>query len=136
MDFRLPQYAPSLFEGILRCLDIEELYQPGRLLRQFGHVQGIPDPPPEPIQVTRNNRLTHYSVHFEKDLLGVWDQDPRPLIQIREPRATYYWAVTDDYLDWYDRVSHPLVDPRSRRLDRPVGPLRIPPSVDSFAVRL
>ena len=134
VSFDRPEYAPSMFRGIIQVCDVQEPYLPDRVMRQFRHVQGIPALPPQPIAVTRGFNLRHYDVIFHSDLLGVWDEDLRPLIQIEDPSATQYWDVMDDYLDWLDEYSHVLVDPSSTREDRLAGPVHPTPSVDTLAV--
>jgi len=59
-------------------------------------------------------------VHSDKQLQG-WDLDPRPLIELDGPQATHFWDVSDDYYAFLDEASHPIVDPRSTRPERPIG---------------
>lgn len=114
-------------------MDIAEAYHPDRVLRQFGLVQGVPEPPIEPVYILREDELRAYGVTHSAEQLDRWDADPRPLIELQGPQAQHGWDFSDDYLEFLDRASHVLVDPRSIRRDPPIPMTR---GVDALAVSL
>ncbi|KAK9112051.1 hypothetical protein Scep_019570 [Stephania cephalantha] len=46
-------HAMAFYSGTLKYMDVVEPYHPERILRQFGHVQSIPDPPYRPLEAHR-----------------------------------------------------------------------------------
>jgi len=102
-------------------MTVHEAYHPDRVLRQFGLVQTVPDPPIDPVEVTRLAELHRYIVAHSDEQLQRWDLDPRPLIDLDGPQATHFWDVSEDYHAFLDEASHVMVDPRSTRPERMVG---------------
>ncbi|KAK9087523.1 hypothetical protein Syun_029917 [Stephania yunnanensis] len=59
----------AFYSGKIKYMDVVEPYHPERILRQFGHVQSIPDPPYGPLEAHRGPFANKYSVKygFEQD---------------------------------------------------------------------
>ena len=77
---------------------------------------------------------TRYDVVYAPELLLAWDAEPRPLIDLDGPVAEPTWKMSDDYMDWLDKFSHPVVDPSSERHDRPPRYGYTPVPIDALAV--
>ena len=110
---------------------------PDRVMRQFGITQSVPVEPIAPLSCSRPaiiKGINGYKLTFATELLRVWDEEDRPLIDLRGPEATHLWDVTEEYVAYLEEYSHPYVDPRSRL--RPVAerPQR-QPVVETHMVR-
>ncbi|KAK9115075.1 hypothetical protein Syun_021872 [Stephania yunnanensis] len=57
-------HAMAFYSGTLKYMDVVEPYHPERILRQFGHVQSIPDPPYRPLKAYRGPSALKYSVKY------------------------------------------------------------------------
>ncbi|KAK9105549.1 hypothetical protein Scep_022393 [Stephania cephalantha] len=57
-------HAMAVYNGTLNYMDVVEPYHPERILRQFGHVQSIPDPPYRPLEAHRDPSALKYSVKY------------------------------------------------------------------------
>ncbi|CAI0389843.1 unnamed protein product [Linum tenue] len=55
----------SLYSGVIRCMSVEEMYDPSRCLRQFGYVQTIPSDPLPPVDVCRSANVKMYSLSYD-----------------------------------------------------------------------
>ncbi|KAK9088768.1 hypothetical protein Scep_027850 [Stephania cephalantha] len=66
--------AMAFYSGKIKYMDVVEPYHPERILRQFGHVQSIPDPPYRPLEAHRGPLANKYSVKygFEQDNWERW----------------------------------------------------------------
>ncbi|KAK9083423.1 hypothetical protein Scep_029894 [Stephania cephalantha] len=66
--------AMAFYSGKIKYMDVVEPYHPERILRQFGHVQSIPDPPYRPLEAHRGPSANKYSVKygFEQDNWERW----------------------------------------------------------------
>ena len=101
---------------------------PDRVLRQFGYRQGVPEDPPAPREVKRRVDLRAYDLQYA-DELCTWDADPRPTIELQDMiHTTFAWDTDDAYIDWLEQMSHPYVDARSPRQDRPGLAPVVPPT--------
>ena len=69
LDFSSPALSPSLFRGVIECMDVREPYMPDRVLRQFGRVQRIPLERIRPSVVVRPGQLRAKSrtLRYEDD---------------------------------------------------------------------
>ncbi|KAK9089142.1 hypothetical protein Scep_028224 [Stephania cephalantha] len=56
--------AMAFYSGKIKYMDVVEPYHPERILRQFGHVQSIPDPPYRPLEAHRGPSANKYSVKY------------------------------------------------------------------------
>ncbi|KAK9104667.1 hypothetical protein Scep_021511 [Stephania cephalantha] len=100
----------AFYSGTLKYMDVVEPYHPERILRQFGHVQSIPDPPYRPLEAHRGPSALKYSVKygFQADN---WERWRNHLLapQVRGEKAEFEFLATPDYLPWFLKVSHPLL---------------------------
>ncbi|KAK9104986.1 hypothetical protein Scep_021830 [Stephania cephalantha] len=91
-------------------MDVVEPYHPERILRQFGHVQSIPDPPYWPLEAHRGPSALKYSVKygFQADN---WERWRNNLLapEVRGENAEFEFLATPEYLPWFLKVSHPLI---------------------------
>ncbi|CAA0832582.1 Serine/threonine-protein phosphatase 7 long form homolog, partial [Striga hermonthica] len=110
----------TLYYGWLQYRDICEPYMPARVMRQVGMVQTIPPTILHPTKVTRSQGKHNYKLDF-------------PLISASDGWKTFpilgsvnilhYTPVTSDdagathtdYMEWYQKYSHPFVLPPERR---------------------
>lgn len=66
-----------------------------------------------------------------------WNQLYDQLIDHQQHDVTQYpWKTAPTYLDWFEGVSHPYIDPRSPLQDRPCEPVAHPASVVDITVFL
>ncbi|CAI0420235.1 unnamed protein product [Linum tenue] len=101
----------SLYSGVIRCMSVEEMYDPSRCLRQFGYVQTIPSDPLPPVDVCRSANVKMYSLSYGPGLSELWkapqchsvqlDSISRP---VQKPEDT-----EDGYLQWYMGRTHPRI---------------------------
>ncbi|CAI0462888.1 unnamed protein product [Linum tenue] len=101
----------SLYSGVIRCMSVEEMYDPSRCLRQFGYVQTIPSDPLPPVDVCRSANVKMYSFSYGPGLSELWkaphchsvqlDSISRP---VQKPEDT-----EDGYLQWYMGRTHPRI---------------------------
>jgi len=131
LDFSSPALSPSLFRGVIECMDVREPYMPDRVLRQFGRVQRIPLERLRPTVVVRPGalRAKTRTLRFEDDACH-WDDDPQPRIDLAEtPAVTDPWEVDPAYMDWWRDYVHPFIDYRSSiPAPEPAAPVDRPPS--------
>ncbi|KAK9157473.1 hypothetical protein Scep_004047 [Stephania cephalantha] len=103
-------HAMAFYSGILKYMDVVEPYHPERILRQFGHVQSIPDPPYSPLEAHRGPSALKYSVKygFQQDN---WERWRNHLLapEVHDEKAQFEFLATPDYLPWFLKVSHPVI---------------------------
>ena len=110
------------FSGCLTCGDVAEPYHPDRVLRQFQMVQTIPRAPLRPNKSKRGRTAQGYIVTFGY-LAQLWDQAIDHLLQNRSCPITRPSDCVPGYLEWYRRVSHPIVqNPKRRSTHQPHVP--------------
>ncbi|CAK8541037.1 unnamed protein product [Lathyrus sativus] len=86
-----------LYRGCLRWGDTIVPYLPGRCMRQFGYRQYVPHPPLD------------YTMAGDIDVDWIsYHQSVQDVIHPTAPTTTPY-KTDDGYLEWYYRVSHPLL---------------------------
>ncbi|KAK9088917.1 hypothetical protein Scep_027999 [Stephania cephalantha] len=102
--------AMAFYSGTIKYMDVVEPYHPERILRQFGHVQSIPDPPYRPLEAHRGPSANKYSVKygFQQDN---WERWRNHLLapEVRGDKAEFEFLATPDYLPWFLKVSHPVI---------------------------
>lgn len=99
-----------LYNGCLRWCDIVVPYLPERCLRQFGYVQYVPPPPPDPHTFNVDAEWINYHSSVCRVIEGALS-------------VTYPFEVTETYMEWYYNVSHPrLICPA----DDPHRPVPVP----------
>ncbi|KAK9133268.1 hypothetical protein Scep_012796 [Stephania cephalantha] len=100
----------AFYSGTIKYMDVVEPYHPERILRQFGHVQSIPDPPYRPLEAHRGPFANKYSVKygFQQDN---WERWRNHLLapEVRGDKAEFEFLATPDYLPWFLKVSHPVI---------------------------
>ncbi|KAK9094519.1 hypothetical protein Scep_025988 [Stephania cephalantha] len=100
----------TFYSGTLKYMDVVEPYHPERILRQFGHVQSIPDPPYRPLEAHRGPSALKYSVKygFQQDN---WERWRNHLLapEVRGDKTEFEFLATPDYLPWFLKVSHPVI---------------------------
>lgn len=113
MDFYGSEFRVSLFHGTLSCLDITEPYMPDRVARQFGRVQGIPQPVIEPTRAYRLGDNTRYRVEYPNTSWALRHQLPTHRIPLETmgPEVRSPWDTTVEYMEWYHIRTHPMVCP-------------------------
>ncbi|KAK9158588.1 hypothetical protein Scep_005162 [Stephania cephalantha] len=103
-------HAMAFYSGTLKYMDVVEPYHPERILRRFGHVQSIPDPPYRPLEAHRGPFVNKYSVKygFQQDN---WERWRNHLLapEVRGDKAEFEFLATPDYLPWFLKVSHPVI---------------------------
>ncbi|KAK9139649.1 hypothetical protein Scep_009330 [Stephania cephalantha] len=103
-------HAMAFYNGTIKYMDVVEPYHPERILRQFGYVQSIPDPPYRPLEAHRCPSANKYSVKygFQQDN---WERWRNHLLapEVRGEKAEFEFLATPDYLPWFLKVSHPLI---------------------------
>jgi len=116
----------SLFRGHILYGSTCEKYMLDRVLRQFGYEQRIPDvvlPYDGAVFETIDYRWLHFADHLVSGLTPA-----------SEPHA-----FSDDYMDWFMRISHPFITPGaedeaprvpSRRRSRSLADIDPPPPSD------
>ncbi|KAK9083457.1 hypothetical protein Scep_029928 [Stephania cephalantha] len=100
----------AFYSGKIKYMDVVEPYHPERILRQFGHVQSIPDPPYRPLEAHRGPSANKYSVKygFEQDNWERW-RNHVLAPEVRGEKAVFEFLATPDYLPWFVKVSHPVI---------------------------
>jgi len=86
----------SFFRGFLQYGDNIQMHLPDRVLRQYGYMQTIP-PPPLVQDMVAFHTVNACWVHFVDNV--VTSMIP----------AVHPHACTENYIDWYSRVSHPYL---------------------------
>ena len=102
----LPFEDVSFYSGYIRCGPIMHAYLPERVLRQLGHVQGIPRSPRD---------VTDTPISPE-EIDQSWMQHELHVVDhsVRGPRlTTYLGQCVDGYMQWFHRISHPYIIPPS-----------------------
>ena len=100
------------FSGYLHCFDTVQRHLPERWARQYGHVQSIPRSP--------------HALPFSGDVCTVvetWQQRWEAQLILEEDRgalADPAWQAVQEYITWYDGMSHPYVDPIEAGLRAPM----------------
>lgn len=105
-----PRDEVTFFHGCIRAFDNVEPYHPDRVLRQFGKRQKVPYPPLIPNEVRRGNTSQKYKLAFH--VLGGYFQYWRTHVlsaEVRGGTANPAWECSPDYMDWYRKFSHPIV---------------------------
>lgn len=93
------------FYGCIRTMEIVETYHPNRVVRQFGHIQSIPQSPIPPTKSARSGNAREYSVTYasrDDDFIHFVNH----LVNKRQRmgKVSYAWECTDDYMEWYKKV--------------------------------
>ncbi|KAK9160072.1 hypothetical protein Syun_006413 [Stephania yunnanensis] len=103
-------HAMAFYSGILKYLDVVEPYHPERILRQFGHVQFIPDQLYRPLEAHRDPSTLKYSVKYEFQQDN-WECWRKHLLapEIHGDKAQFEFLATTDYLPWFLKASHPVI---------------------------
>ncbi|XP_052179873.1 protein MAIN-LIKE 1-like [Diospyros lotus] len=111
-----PLHEIAFFSGCLKCGGVIEPYHPERVLRQFGHRQNIPPPPLSPIEAKRGRATTTYKVIYDfiNDSWSRWDFHLLPAHR-RGGLALVPWECSEDYLAWYHRITHRVIQNPTNR---------------------
>ncbi|KAK9089366.1 hypothetical protein Scep_028448 [Stephania cephalantha] len=101
----------AFYKGTIKYFGIVESYNPDRFLQQMGHVQGIHKKPYTPIRAQRGKAAQSYVVKysFQPENWESW-QDHLLAARSRGPRETVPWDTTDDYMAWFNDISHPFIE--------------------------
>ena len=87
-----------LFSGYIRCASFSVSYLPERVVRQFGYIQDIPrPPPPRPTAAEITHAWIRFPVHSIMSTVPDLEE------------ASYPSECTERYMEWYRRMSHPLL---------------------------
>ncbi|KAJ1391176.1 Aminotransferase-like, plant mobile domain [Sesbania bispinosa] len=86
---------------------------PDRVLRQYGHIQGIPPSPHDQLPVPPMTDIHDHYLHYEDHLLDA---------SRRGPVVTHAWECIHGYLDWFRTVSHPYIISHQDRVHDPLPP--------------
>ncbi|KAK9118322.1 hypothetical protein Scep_016415 [Stephania cephalantha] len=102
--------AMAFYSGTIKYMDVVEPYHPERILRQFGHVQSIPDPPYRPLEAHRgpSRNKSPSSMGSKARQLGAMEE-PFVGFEVRGDKAEFEFLATPDYLPWFLKVSHPVI---------------------------
>ncbi|KAK9160331.1 hypothetical protein Syun_006672 [Stephania yunnanensis] len=102
--------AMTFYSGTLKYMDVVEPYHPERILRQFDHVQSIPDPPYRPLKAHRGPSANKYTIKYGSQQDN-WERWRNYLLapEVHGDKAEFEFLATPDYLPWFHKVSHPLI---------------------------
>lgn len=97
----------SRFHGTITFMDVSEPYMPDRVLRQFGYIQTIPRPVIRPTRAARPVSARQYVVRYQRQE-SFWEQFTSHLLSAAAlgSRAMPAWRCADDYMSWFERISH------------------------------
>ena len=100
----------AFYTGCLKCMDIVEPYHPDQVLRQFGRVQRIPPTPLAPQRATRGATANQYRIAYNY-LDQIWERRHNHLLSLMErgQPAAHPWDCAPNYMEWFLRVSHPII---------------------------
>ncbi|KAK9160847.1 hypothetical protein Syun_007188 [Stephania yunnanensis] len=103
-------HAMVFYSGTLKYMDVVEPYHSKRILRMFGHVQSIPDPPYRPLEAHRCPSALKYSVKYGFQLDN-WERWRNHLLapEVRGNKAKFEFLATPDYLPWFLKLSHLMI---------------------------
>ncbi|KAK9148446.1 hypothetical protein Scep_007203 [Stephania cephalantha] len=92
-------------------MDVVEPYHPERILRQLGHMQSILDPPYRPLKAVRGPFALKYSFKygFQQDNWERWHNHLLPH-EVQGEKVQFGFLATPDYLPWFLKVSHPMIE--------------------------
>ena len=99
----------AFYTGTLKYMDVVEPYHPERFLRQLGHVQGIPVDPYRPTEAVRGPKKYQVKYNFLQENWERW-RNHLLAIEDRGEKAQFEFLATPDYLPWYLKVSHPIIE--------------------------
>lgn len=118
-----PFHECSLYNGPVICFETEELYLPQRFLRQFGIVQPIPTNP----FTLNKKKYKSSSKSFKAAYFNVgdfiWAEWANHMLNesITSKEVVNPWDCEDNYIQWYQQASHPIVANPSRRITEPAN---------------
>ncbi|KAK9142777.1 hypothetical protein Syun_012177 [Stephania yunnanensis] len=103
----------AFYSGTLKYMDMVEPYHLEMILRKFGHVQSILDPPYRPLEAHRGPSALKYSVKygFQQDNWECWRNHLFP--KVHGEKAQFEFLAIPDYLPWFLNVSHLVIANRS-----------------------
>ena len=91
------------FTGCLIIDDVKEPYHPDRVLRQFGHVQGVHGPPIAPTLESRGSKTKAYNVKYEEHPDSYYNYKNHILnTKSRGERMKVDGDCTQEYEKWYN----------------------------------
>ncbi|XP_052197625.1 protein MAIN-LIKE 1-like [Diospyros lotus] len=111
-----PLHEIAFFSGCLKCGGVIEPYHSKRVLRQFGHKQNRPPPPLSPIEAKRGRATATYKVIYDfiNNSWSRWDFHLL-LAHRRGGLALVPWECSEDYLAWYHRITHRVIQNPTNR---------------------
>ncbi|XP_028220258.1 protein MAIN-LIKE 1-like [Glycine soja] len=90
-------HVRSCYSGLLRWGAVAIYYRPERVVRQFGYTQTIPAPPVD-------SWVSYDDIHDR------WMHHEDHIVPASEV-CVVPGACSNDYMDWFFRISHPLMTP-------------------------
>ena len=111
-----PFHEVAFYTNCLKCIDIVDPYHPDRVLRQFGTIQAIPFTPLAPVRAYHESTANQYHIAYQY-LDRVWESWANHLLSPLNSGApvTQSHDCAHGYIDWYARVSHPLIKEPTKR---------------------
>ena len=97
-------------------MDVVEPYHPKRVLRQFRRIQTIPRTPLAPMQASKGSTVGSYCIVYVF-LDQMWERWEDHLLSqaSRSHPVIRLSNCVPDYLDWYSRITHLVVQPLESR---------------------
>ena len=110
VDHRAEHPFPDIawYSGCIKCGLVVEPYHPERVLRQYGYIQTIPLRPFTPPRPDRSILLDQYWEKWTDHVLT--DQSRGRRCQYSDSGES-----VAEYMAWYDRISHHIVQPPQLR---------------------
>lgn len=117
-----PFQEVAYFCGVLANLRITEAYNPDRVLRQFGRVQGIPHAPIAPSpgsNRSKNPKMYKVSYPYIEHMWDRWQDHVLAFVHRGLPIQPNNFDIQWNYMGWFELHSHIIVQNPTLRVSIP-----------------